>query len=148
MKILFDVNVVVDILEKSEDFFYSYVSYDTAIEKGFTPCIPVSSVSDIVYVLGARNYVSKKKARESISGIMVMFDLIDAIPADCAQASESEMPDFEDALIAFSAERNGVDFIVTRNKKDFRKSPVPALTPQEFVAIYKPDCLEYEMVDL
>ena len=147
MKILYDANVVVDIFGKSEDFFHSYISYDVALTKGFVQYATVSSVSDIVYVLAARKYLSKRQARSSIAGLMEMFDLLDALPADCKRANESDMDDFEDALIAYAAERNGIDFIITRNKKDFLKSPVPALTPKEFVAIYKPECLEYEMVD-
>lgn len=147
MKILYDANVVVDILGKSEDFFHSYVSYDVALAKGFIPYTTVSSVTDIVYVLGARKCLSKKQARGSVDGLMEMFDLLDTLPADCKRANESDMDDFEDALIAYAAERNGIDFIITRNKKDFLKSPVPALTPEEFVAIYKPECQECGMVD-
>ena len=37
--------------------------------------------------------------------------------------------------------------IVTRNKRDFAKSPVPALTPEEFVSAYKPVDMEYELVE-
>lgn len=49
--------------------------------------------------------------------------------------------------IACSAKRNDVDVIVTRNKRDFAKSPVPALTPEEFVSAYKPVDMEYELVE-
>ena len=55
---------------------------------------------------------------------------------------------YDIALIAHAAERQNVDFIVTRNKKDFAHSPVPSLTPTEFVEIYKPTCLDYEEVEL
>ena len=56
-------------------------------------------------------------------------------------------PKLEDDLIACSAKRNDVDVIVTRNKRDFAKSPVPALTPEEFVSAYKPVDMEYELVE-
>lgn len=58
------------------------------------------------------------------------------------------MPDYEDALIAYAALRQGVNFIITRNKKDFARSPVPALAPEEFIALYKPTCLDYDEVEL
>ena len=58
------------------------------------------------------------------------------------------MPDSEDARIAHAAERQNVDFIVTRNKKDFAHSPVPAHTPTEIGEIYKATCLDYEEVEL
>jgi predicted nucleic acid-binding protein len=44
------------------------------------------------------------------------------------------MPDFEDAVIAAVAQREGADYIVTRNTKDFIASPVPAITPEDFLA--------------
>lgn len=148
MNILFDVNVVVDVLGKSDDFVASYSSYDVTLARGFTPFISVSSVNDIVYVLQARKYLSKKQARDSVGSLLIAFDVLDTIPSDCDQANDSEMADFEDALIAYSAFRNNIDFIITRNKRDFVASPVPALTPEEFLHIYKPDNLEYEEVVL
>ncbi len=41
--------------------------------------------------------------------------------------------DFEDALQAAAAQSAAVDFIVTRNVKDFRRSPIPALSPETFL---------------
>jgi hypothetical protein len=40
------------------------------------------------------------------------------------------MNDFEDAVQAACAERIGADYIVTRNLKDFAKSPVQAILPE------------------
>jgi len=45
------------------------------------------------------------------------------------------MPDFEDAIIAATALREKADYIITRNAKDYSKSPVPAVTPDEFLAL-------------
>lgn len=44
-------------------------------------------------------------------------------------AAQSDMPDFEDAVIAYSARRTDCDVIDTRNIADFIRSPVPAVTP-------------------
>ena len=43
------------------------------------------------------------------------------------------MTDFEDAVQASAATVAEIDCIVTRNKRDFRKSPVPAVLPEEFL---------------
>lgn len=148
MKLLFDCDVVIDILGKSEDFFASYTSFDVAVEKGFSMCVTVPSLVNINYVLAARKYLDKSAARKAIGTLFELFDILDVSSVDCRQAHQSEMDDFEDALIASTAKRCGVDFIITRNKKGYRHSPVPALTPKEFVDIYKPDYLDYAMVDL
>jgi len=43
------------------------------------------------------------------------------------------MKDYEDALLASVAKRSKADFIVTRNEGDFKGSPVPAVSPQDFL---------------
>jgi predicted nucleic acid-binding protein len=39
----------------------------------------------------------------------------------------------EDAVVAATAARENADFIVTRNAGDFTKSPVPAISPADFL---------------
>lgn len=148
MKILFDCNVIVDVWGSAEDFFFSYSSLDTTLTRKFELCITPTILINSTYVLSARKYTNKKEARRVVGALLDIFDVIDCTPSDCVRAHESEMEDYEDALIAYSAQRCGVDFIITRNKKDFANSPVPALTPEEFLAIYKPEYLEYEIVDI
>jgi hypothetical protein len=43
--------------------------------------------------------------------------------------------DFEDAVVASVAEAAKSDYVVTRNVSDFTGSPVPALTPTDFLAL-------------
>ena len=42
--------------------------------------------------------------------------------------------DFEDAVQSATAERLHVDYIITRNVRDFNKSKVLALTPSELLS--------------
>ena len=44
-------------------------------------------------------------------------------------ATRSDMPGFEDAVLAYSAHLAGAQAIITRNLRDFAKSPVRAYTP-------------------
>ncbi|MEF9877236.1 MAG: PIN domain-containing protein [Gordonibacter sp.] len=148
MKVLFDVNVVIDIWGNTDDFAESYQAFDIALFKNFEPCVTSSMAPSIVYLLSARKYLPRKESRDAFGSIMEIAETLDVIDADCRCARESDMADFEDALIAYTAKRHEVDFIVTRNKADFAHSPVPAMTPAEFVGLYRPTCLEYEMVDL
>ncbi len=45
------------------------------------------------------------------------------------------MTDFEDAVTSEAAIAAGVEVIVTRNKPDFSASSVPAMLPEEFLAL-------------
>jgi len=56
--------------------------------------------------------------------------------ADCgasamAFAIRLGMTDFEDAMQVAAARACGAGFVVTRNARDFRRSPIPAITPAE-----------------
>lgn len=148
MKVVFDVNVIIDVWGRSENFALSFQALDVAIFKGYQPYITSSMAPSIVYLLAARKYLTVKEARVAFGTIMQFLNVLDVTDADCRCAQKSVMDDFEDALIASAAERHGVDFIVTRNKRDFDKSPVPALTPEEFVNLYKPTCLDYDLVEI
>ena len=48
-----------------------------------------------------------------------------------AYAARLDMADFEDAMQVAAARTCGARFIVTRNTRDFRRSPIPAVTPSE-----------------
>jgi len=49
-------------------------------------------------------------------------------------AATLPMKDFEDAMQVAAARACGAEVIATRNVKDFRRSPIPAKTPDEVVA--------------
>ena len=53
--------------------------------------------------------------------------------ATLEQSVKSEFKDFEDAMQYFSAKHENMDYLITRNKKDFETSDIPVYEPQEFV---------------
>lgn len=147
MKVLFDTCVVVDLLGKTQFFKEAFVAYDVALFKKMDVCLSVSSTTDIVYLLHSRGFADREKARRAAAALFDQFDILDNTASDMRLAAESEMSDYEDALIAYSALRNDIDFIITRNVKDFVFSPVPALMPSAFVDLHKPSCLGYEEIE-
>ncbi len=146
MKVLFDVNVIIDVWGKTEDFAYSFEAMDVAIVREFELCITASMTPSIVYLLSARKLMSRKKAHE-VFGNWPLGRHSRRDGVRLPSCAETLQGDHEDDLIACSAKRNDVDVIVTRNKRDFAKSPAPALTPEEFVSAYKPVDMEYELVE-
>ena len=53
-------------------------------------------------------------------------------------AIDLPMADFEDALQVAAASACGARSIVTRNARDFARSPIPAVTPAEALARLMP----------
>ena len=143
MKLCFDTNVVLDILAASDWLLDSFTAYDIALLLGCKPCIPASAVTDIAYIAHRRGF-SKHQVLESLPNLFDQFDIMDTTAANCRNALLNGMEDYEDALLAETCRSNGVDLIITRNLRDFENSPVPAVSPAEFVRIYQPANYVYE----
>ena len=62
--------------------------------------------------------------------------IVDILSDDIYAAFESNMNDFEDAVLVNNAERYDIDYIITNNLKDFVGSPIKALSPKQFLDIY------------
>ena len=82
-------------------------------------------------------YYMVAPARGGSNARAFITDLIRFVAvADCGTramslATRLEMTDFEDAMQVAAARACGARFVVTRNARDFRRSPIPAITPQE-----------------
>ena len=50
------------------------------------------------------------------------------------QSLASDFEDYEDGLQYFSALRHHIDYIITRNLKDFTESQIKVLSPMEFLS--------------
>ena len=73
-------------------------------------------------------------AREVVTGLLTWTRVATTGHNDAVQALQLPMADFEDALQVSAAQACGADYIITRNGRDFVKSPLPALSPEEFLA--------------
>ncbi|MCZ0954868.1 MAG: PIN domain-containing protein [Rhodospirillaceae bacterium] len=66
--------------------------------------------------------------------IAELVRFVSVAPADTLAlryAVSLPIPDFEDAMQVAAARACGAEHIVTRNVRDFRRSPIPAMTPGE-----------------
>jgi len=66
---------------------------------------------------------------------MGRFQVIEVNAMILGKSLDSEITDYEDAVIEVSAYEDNMDCIVTRDIGDFRKSRVNALTPEELLAL-------------
>lgn len=133
MKIVIDNNVILDVFQNREPFvqFSSKVLrlVETKQVKGY---VTANSITDIHYVL-SRSLKAKEKVYDAIDTLLQLIDIIDVTAKDVRKAFRSNVIDFEDELISVCAERVNIDYIITRNTKDFINSPVPAITPEDIL---------------
>ncbi|MGH8093797.1 MAG: PIN domain-containing protein [Chthoniobacterales bacterium] len=78
-------------------------------------------------------YLLKDSGRAYLDRLLRIVEVAPVTTADALRALTLPMPDVEDAFQAAAALACGADFIVSRNTADYRRSPVPAVTPAVFL---------------
>ncbi len=132
MKILIDTNVLLDVLCNRADFVQDALKIFKLCEVNrIKGCISVLSVPNIVYIM--RKELDHDRIKEIIKILTSIFVVVSLRETDILNATNIQFSDYEDALQSVCAERIRADYIVTRNVKDFKNSPVPAITPAEFL---------------
>ena len=70
-------------------------------------------------------------AKDFIEGLTLFVSVAPTDTEALRYATSLPMRDFEDAMQVAAARACGAEFIVTRNTKDFRRSPIHAKTPAD-----------------
>jgi predicted nucleic acid-binding protein len=89
------------------------------------------SVANLAYLIERQQ--SAISSRDFIRSLLGWTEVAKTGRTDALAALEMPMADFEDALQVAAAMACGAQFIVTRNGRDFKNSPVPALSPEAFL---------------
>ena len=137
MKVLLDTNVIIDFYEEREPFLEAAerVLLLCAEEK-CTGMVSASAVTDIYFLLSKS--LGKTTALDCIKKLLGFLEVAEVGGPDLYKAAAAKMPDFEDAVVAFSAKRAKAERIITRNLRDFEGAPVPAIAPDDFLDEYEP----------
>lgn len=137
MKVLIDTCIIIDALQSREPFNKSAEKiFLLAANKSFEGFITAKSVTDIYYLTHRLTH-NDKETRKIISNIFIIFEPLDTASLDCKKAILSEISDYEDAVMVETARRENLDCIVTRNKKDFKKSTILVYSPSEFIKLFE-----------
>jgi predicted nucleic acid-binding protein len=135
-RILVDLNVLLDVLAERQPHYRSSAQIWSLAERGIViGMVAADSFTTLHYLL--RKISNDKVARQGLSAVLAVFEIIDLDGQLIRRAIESDVRDFEDAVQIESAARGMVDYIVTRDLKHFGKSHLPVRTPEEFLLTAK-----------
>ena len=132
MKLFLDTNVMLDFLGEREPFYISAARIATLADKRKLK-INVSALSFATVGYFLTKYEGLKKTKDKLRKFKVISGISELDELILEKGLNSDFSDFEDALQYFSALRTECDIIITRNGKDFRKSQIPVMTPDEFL---------------
>jgi predicted nucleic acid-binding protein len=130
MKILFDTNVLLDVLLAREPWYQNALTLWQANDSGqIHGYISATTVTDIFYI--SRRYTNAKGALEAVITCLDAFSIITIGQDELKQATEMAGSDFEDNLQIVAAKSVHLDAIVTRNVADFQNAQITIFTPEQ-----------------
>lgn len=134
MRVIVDINVFLDLLLLREPHEAAATRFFSEVERGsVTAYLCADSFSTIYYLL--RKELGRPRADELVSAVRALVEIapVDARVID--QAIALGWDDLEDAIIHEAARLAGLDAVVTRNLRDFKRGSLPAVGPDEVVAM-------------
>jgi len=137
MRVLFDTNVILDVLLDREPFSEPASELLSKVENGeITGLICATTVTTIYYLVSKK--LGRKEAEECIDQLLILFEIASVNRAVIETARDLEkFKDFEDAVIYASALHSGSMCIVTRNLIDFPASMIPVFSPDELLKVLR-----------
>jgi len=134
-RLLLDVNVVLDVLANREPFANEAGALLARIERGEAQGIVAAHTVTTLHYLLVRE-LGKARSRRILTDLLQIISVAAVDEDRLRYALEMNWSDFEDAVQAACAEHSEADYIVTRDKTGFKKSPVRTVTPGEILALF------------
>ena len=132
MKIMIDLNVLVDVLQRRTAFLIPSAKVCDAVRAGRCEgFVAAHAVTTLFYLI--RRGQDSVTAERALDWLLSTFDIAPADKSIMLAARLLSFTDFEDAVVSASAVARSCDYIVTRNLGDYRNSPVNAVAPEEFL---------------
>ncbi len=125
MRILLDTDILLDVALAREPHVTDSASVLVWAESGGAAAVAWHSLTNCSYML--------KGTKPLLEKLLRLVEVATVGTADAKRALALPMPDVEDAFQSAAAVAWRADFIITRNLPDYRHSPVPAITPTDFL---------------
>ena len=131
--IFLDTNIVIDFLADREPFSLDAAKlFNLSVLGKVKIYISAVSYNNIYYIL--RQSLSNSETIKLLDELSEMAEIADVTKNVIKKSLKTDFKDFEDAIQYYCAlSLNKIDFIVTRNTKDFKKSTLSIMTAAEAV---------------
>ena len=133
MNVLFDTNVILDVLLEREPHVEAASRLFALVDNGrIRGCICATTATTIYYI--AAKSFGGRRARDQIHGLLGLFEVAPVDRPVLDGALDLDFSDYEDAVVHEAARAVGATAIVTRDRDDFAHSAIPVLAPAELLA--------------
>jgi len=134
IKAYIDCNILLDWLLDREPFSsYSAKIIELTETKKILGLVSPLTLANTYYVISKE--LNKKIADEFIIDSLRIFSVPGISLKNIKEAVLKKFKDFEDDVHSSIAAENNVDFLITRNKKDFKNDRFKVLDAEEFLRV-------------
>ncbi|GHV73752.1 twitching motility protein PilT [Spirochaetia bacterium] len=139
MNVLLDTNVALDVILQREPFYQNARKIADGSQHGvYTAFVSASAVTDIYYI-ACKELRDKKLVMERIKALLETVDIATVTGVEIRRAIDLSWADFEDCVQFTAGERIAVRCIITRDPGGFAGSGIPAINPEQFLAMITVD---------
>ncbi|MCU0359436.1 MAG: PIN domain-containing protein [Bacteroidia bacterium] len=133
--VFLDTNVLIDFFADRKPFSIEAARlFNYSFNKELKIYVSAVSYNNLYYIL--RQSCSHSETIKMLSELNEWADIIDVSKDIIKKSLKSDFKDFEDAIQYNCAKSlSKIDFIVTRDTKDFKSSTLPILNPKEAVSM-------------
>ncbi len=133
MRVYLDTCIIIDYLSKRGPFFSDAENIFKLIANNkIYAYVSASSITDIHYIL-KHFFNNEKITRKHLINLTSLVEIIDILAYNIKTIFDSPINDFEDALIEELSYQLKLDYIVTRNTKDYKNSRIKTITPKQIL---------------
>lgn len=137
-RLYFDTNVLLDhLLDRRPFADNAAVLWSMAERREATGLVAALSFNFVYYIV--RHEADERAARRAIKGMRDVFQIVEVDSQIIHQAMNSTFADFEDAIQHACAVRSKATHLLTRDLAGFRRSEVPVVSPDVYLATLAED---------
>jgi len=132
VKVMFDTNVVLDVLLAREPHVDAAAKLFALVDTGVIEGSICATTATTAYYIAAKSS-GRERAHALVRELLALFDVAHVDRGVLDRALDLDFADFEDAVLHEAARVGGMAAIVTRNGRDFAKATLPVFSPAELL---------------
>lgn len=133
MKVLFDTNVVLDVLLDRDPHVRVAAKLFALVDNGLVEGSICATTVTTIYYIAAKSF-GRARAHNLVHDLLAVFTVAPVDRDVLDRAVDLDFDDFEDAVVHEAARASGMAAIVTRDGAGFANATLPVFDPPELLA--------------
>lgn len=134
MKLFLDTNILIDVIANRKPWVdEALVLFELAKQQRLSLVVADFSFINLAYI--TRKFFSQKELYALFCDFCRYIEIVEVGREVIEKSFQNQWKDMEDCIQYLVAKRERVDYLITRNKKDFLGADIPILSPSDFLAM-------------